>query len=84
MIANASVVITQQSTCTFVAAGLGKEVHTNLNMDELRRLMPIQNGGDSSRRIANICRELLHTPLPEVELARRRFRPRPLWEDAGF
>jgi hypothetical protein len=85
MIANASVVITQQSTCTFVAAGLGKEVYTNLNMDELHKLMPIQNAGDSPKRIASVCRDLLHTPLPELERVRKRFRPRPLfWEDAGF
>jgi hypothetical protein len=84
MIANACVVVTQQSTCTFVALGLGKEVHTNLNMEKLRGLMPIQNGGDSSRRIANVCQDLLHTPLPEIERVRRRFRPRPLWDDAGF
>lgn len=83
MIANASVVITQQSTCTFVAEALGKELYTNLDVDELRRLMPIQNGGLSGERIANICRRVLHTPMPVLEQVRRGLRARPRWEK-GF
>ena len=71
MIANAEVVITQQSTCTYVALALGKEVHTNLNIEELKQLMPIQNDGISAEYIARICERVLHTPL-EVLLAKRR------------
>lgn len=82
MIANASTVITQQSTATYVAVGLGKETHTVLDMNELKRLMPIQNNGDSARRIASICRRVLHTPMPLIERARKGYyRPRPLWEN---
>jgi len=80
MIANASTVITQQSTCTFVAVALGKEVHTNLDLDELRRLMPIQNNGTSSRRIAGIVKHVLHTPVPVLQQIRRGMRSRPRWE----
>jgi hypothetical protein len=82
MIANASVVMTQQSTCTFVAVALGKEVYTNLNMNELRRLMPIQNNGTSSQRIATICKRVLHTPMPVLQQVRRGTRARPRWEKA--
>lgn len=82
MIANASTVITQQSTCTFVAVALGKEVYTNLSLDELRRLMPIQNGGESAKRIANICKRVLHTPMPVLQKVRRGVRSRPKWEKA--
>ena len=74
MIANADVVITQQSTCTFVAIALGKEVHTNLNIAELKRLMPIQNGGSSAEHIAHICERIMHTPL-EILQARRKQTP---------
>ncbi len=82
MIANASVVITQQSTSTYVAVGLEKKTYTNLNVDELRRLMPIQNNGDSARRIANICRRILLTPMPLIERARKNARHRlPSWEN---
>jgi hypothetical protein len=80
MIANASTVITQQSTCTFVAVALGKEVYTNLNVDELKRLMPIQNNGSSSQRIASIAKRVLHTPMPVLQQVRRGARARPRWE----
>lgn len=82
MIANAAVVITQQSSCTFVAVGLGKEVHTNLDIKELKRLMPIQNSGMSAHYIANICRRVLHTPMPVLKQMRAGFRKRPRWEQA--
>lgn len=82
MIANASTVITQQSTSTYVAVGLGRETHTFLDMNELKKLMPIQNNGTSAARIAGICRRVLHTPMPLIEQARRGYyRPRPLWEN---
>ncbi len=80
MIANAQVVITQQSTSTFVAVALGKEVHTNLNMDELRRLMPIQNGGTSAMQIARVCARLLHAPSHETARIPVKARPRALPE----
>jgi hypothetical protein len=57
------VVITQQSTCTFVAIALGKEVHTKLNIEELKHLMPNQNDGASAEYIAHISERILHTPL---------------------
>lgn len=44
--------------------------------------MPIQNNGDSARRIAGICRRILHTPMPLIERARKgALRTRPLWEN---
>lgn len=84
MIADASTVITQQSTCTFVAVALGKEVYTNLDLDELKRLMPIQNDGTSSQRIANIAKRVLHTPMPVLQQIRKRARSRPKWEKADL
>ena len=84
MIANASVVITQQSTSTFVAIALGKEVYTNLNIDELKHLLPNQNGGVSARKIAEISRRLLHTPMPVLERVRKGYRARPKWEKADL
>jgi hypothetical protein len=80
MIANAAVVITQQSTCTFVALALKKETHTSLDKNELQRLMPIQNGGTSAKRIASIGLRLMHTPMPVIEQVRKGYRSRPKWE----
>jgi hypothetical protein len=65
MIANASLVITQQSTCTFVALALGKETHTYLNKDELNYLLPIQNGGISAKLIAQQAQKLLEQVTTE-------------------
>lgn len=84
MIANASTVITQQSTCTFVAVALGKEVHTFLNLDELKRLLPLQNGGWSCQRIAAISRRMLHTPMSILQQVRMGLRARPKWEKADL
>ena len=76
MIANAEVVITQQSTCTFVAIALGKEVHTNLNADQLKQLMPIQNDGVSAQHIAQTCERVLHTSLDVLKAKRRQSQTR--------
>ncbi|MFN3490697.1 MAG: hypothetical protein ACK40V_00600 [Anaerolineales bacterium] len=76
MIANASVVITQQSTCTFVAVALGKEVYTKLNMEDLKRLMPIQNGGASASYIAKVCVRLIHAPANQSIKVRTKIRAR--------
>ncbi len=80
MIANAAVVITQQSTCTFTAVALGKETYSYLNLAELKQFMPIQNNGASAERIARICKNVLHTPLPVLKAIRQGFRSRPRWE----
>lgn len=74
MIANADAVITQQSTSTFVAIALGKEVHTNLNVDKLKRLMPIQNGGSSAEHIAQICERTLLIPIDQLQAMRKKVR----------
>jgi hypothetical protein len=58
MIANCDVLVTQFSSTAYVGLALGKEVHSYFDVDELRRLCPVQNG-DSARRIADVCRELL-------------------------
>jgi len=85
MIAACQVLITQRSTCTFVGLALGKEVHTDLDINQLHGLMPIQNNGTSALRIGNICRRVLNTPMSELVPVRAGFRSRPHWEQAdGF
>ncbi len=58
MIANCSVLITQFSSVVFVGMALGKEVYSYFDMKYLNDVCPLQNGGTSAARIANICREL--------------------------
>jgi hypothetical protein len=61
MIANCDVLITQYSSVAFIGLALGKEVHSYFDVDELRRLLPIQNGGTSHHHIAAACRRVLET-----------------------
>lgn len=67
MIANCSVLITQFSTVTYIGLALGKEVYSYLDLDELKRLMPIQNGATSAACIADECRSLMDMPLRLAE-----------------
>ncbi len=62
MIANCDVLVTQFSSTAYVGLALGKEVHSYFDVDELRRLCPVQNGRTSAKRIANVCRQLLGLP----------------------
>ncbi len=58
MIANCDVLITQFSSTAFVGLALGKETHSDFDIDELRRLTPVQNGS-AALNIANVCRRFL-------------------------
>ena len=57
-IANCDVLITRFSSAVFVGLALGKDAYSDFDMDELRRLMPTQNGS-AALGIANVCRRLL-------------------------
>jgi hypothetical protein len=59
MIANCSVLITRFSSTAYVGLALGKEVHSDFDIDELRQKMPIQTGA-AAQAIAGVCRQLLH------------------------
>lgn len=80
MIKKADAVITQWSTCTFVALALGKELHSDLDIDLLKQIMPIQNGGESAARIADVCRTVIQTPLPILKRKREKLRKQHLKE----
>ena len=56
MIANCSELITQYSTVVYTGLALGKKVHSYFDVEELKKLAPVQNGGTSAKNIANICR----------------------------
>ena len=40
----------------FVGLALGKECHSYFDVGELRRLLPLQNGGRAARNIAEVWR----------------------------
>ncbi len=56
MVANCDVLITQYSTLTYVGLELGKEVHSFFDVEELKRLAPLQNGATSAKKIADVCK----------------------------
>ena len=58
MIANCDVLITRFSSTAFIGLALGKETYSDVDMDEMRRLMPIQNGS-AAAYIAAVCRSIL-------------------------
>ncbi len=59
MIANCSVLVTRYSTTAYVGLILGKEVYSEFDIDELNRLLPIQNEGISDYNISIIARSLM-------------------------
>jgi hypothetical protein len=58
MIANCDVLITRFSSTAFVGIALDKETYSDFDMEELRRLTPVQNGS-AAFNIANVCRRCL-------------------------
>lgn len=59
MIANCAAMLTSYSTTMLTAACLGKEIHCEYSMKQLNELKPIQTGGTSGKRIAEIGMQLL-------------------------
>jgi hypothetical protein len=65
MVANCEVLITRYSTVAYVGLALGKEVYSEFDIDDLKKLLPIQNGGLSAFNISLTARQLLK--LPKVD-----------------
>ena len=58
MVANCDVLITEHSSLTFCGLALGKEVHTNLPLEQIAALLPIQNRR-AAEEIADVVRGIL-------------------------
>jgi hypothetical protein len=59
MVANCSVLITTWSTVVYVGLVLGKEVYSSFDLEELKKMVPLQNGGISDKNIAEIIGKFL-------------------------
>jgi hypothetical protein len=57
MIANCDELICQYSTVVYVGMALGKKVHSFFDLNYLKKMMPVQNGGKSAERIADVIRK---------------------------
>jgi len=60
MIANCDVLITRFSSVVYLGLALGKEVYSEFDINELKKLLPIQNGGTSAKNIATEARKLIN------------------------
>jgi hypothetical protein len=78
MIANCEALVTRYSSVVYVAAALGKEIHSDLPPETLRRLLPVQNGGTSGRNIAEECLRLFEVGAAPKPQPARRFRVKSL------
>jgi hypothetical protein len=67
MIANCEELITQYSTVVYTGIALGKKVHSFFDVERLKRLAPIQNGGVSAVVIAGVCRRYIEFDGPKDE-----------------
>jgi len=61
LLANCDVLITRFSSTIFPAQVLEKEVYCDIDKDELKKLVPIQNDGTSAKNIAAVANELLES-----------------------
>ena len=59
MIANCDALITKYSTVVYTGIALGKKVYSDYDLEELKKMLPLQNGGISAKNIAVKARELL-------------------------
>lgn len=70
MIANCDVLITKYSSVVFVGLALGKEVYSDFDIEILKKLTPIQNGGTSGKQIAQLCTSLIENEQYAVKESR--------------
>ncbi len=76
MIANCDVLITRYSTTVYVGLALGKECYSDFDVEELKKLTPIQNDGTSAQAIAEVCRQVLEAEPEDRTPHRVRWRAR--------
>jgi hypothetical protein len=73
MIANCDALIAKFSSTVYIGLVLGKEVHSYYDVNELKKLLPIQNNGTSAERIARIGNHLVEVPEATLEEIRQKF-----------
>lgn len=68
MLANCDALVTRFSSTIFPALALGKEVFSNIQIEDIKKLTPLQNGGTSAKAIAEVARELLASTKPVIRV----------------
>lgn len=68
MIANCDILITTYSTVVYVGLALGKKIYSAFDIEDLKKQLPIQNGGASAKKIASVCQTLIEESAAKNEL----------------
>jgi hypothetical protein len=63
IIANCDTLVTRYSTVAYIGLALGKEVYSDFDVNELKDLIPLQNGGTSAANIAKVAQEFLEKTI---------------------
>jgi hypothetical protein len=80
MIANADILVCEYSTVILYGLAMGKRIYSPyFDLEAMRPLVLIQNGGSSAVRIAEIIRQLVAAPLSERQRVAQRFQGRLRW-----
>lgn len=66
MIANCDILVTSYSSVVYVGLALGKKVYSEFELEALKKLLPIQNNGVSSKNIAEVCRYLIEEKTENI------------------
>ncbi len=57
--------ISEYSSVILLALAMNKEVRCECNLEEIKQLLPVQNGGESARKIARICQRIVEESNPQ-------------------
>jgi len=66
MIANCDVLITRFSSVVYIGIALGKEVYSEFNIEQLRKMTPLQNEGMSAFNISLVAKKLIYNESMET------------------
>ena len=83
MIANCEELITQYSSVVYIGLALGKKVHSYFPIEQLMERMPLQNGGTSAKKIAEIAEKFLRFQGSGIELL-NTMQYKPLFENTSI
>ncbi len=65
MIANCDVLVTKYSTVVYTGLALGKEVFSDFDVEQLKKVTPEQNYGTSAQNIANVCKKVIENDFDQ-------------------
>lgn len=73
MIARCEALVTEFSSVIFTALALSKPIYADFDLERLRPLTPLQNGGTSAQHIASLCLHALEQPIRRAQTSQGAF-----------